>query len=379
MAQRSRRPGPYRSYLTLMLLGAAIGLILAVVGGFGFVILLGSIAPADRLPATSVAMGVDVGNLTPYEAAAAVAAAANRPITLRDGARTWSVSSVELGIGVDVEATAARAAETLNSGALARLGKMMSGVEFAPVYVIDREKAANTIAFMQDAINIKPNAINAGRSVNIGASAANIPDDPEALLNGAALDLVMEIVEPPRTVYTVQQGEELLLIAKKFNVDPEDIIRLNNLTDPDKIYPGQQLVIPAAGIWVPSEKDAPPAPTQQGKAIIVKLREQRIYAYENGRLVRSALTSTGKLGTETVVGDYKIYVKYPVTRMRGPDYDIPDVPWTMYFHQGYGIHGAYWHNTFGRPRSHGCVNLEVNEAKWFYDFAPVGTLVRVMA
>ncbi len=111
---------------------------------------------------------------------------------------------------------------------------------------------------------------------------------------------------------------------------------------------------------------------------MVSLLNQRIYAYQDGHLVHSTLMSSGKAGNETVQGDYHIYVKYVTTRMTGPDYDIPDVPWTMYFYKGYGIHGAYWHNDFGRTMSHGCVNLETSEAKWFYDFAPVGTLVRVL-
>ena len=79
-----------------------------------------------------------------------------------------------------------------------------------------------------------------------------------------------------------------------------------------------------------------------------------------------------------VLGDYNIYVKYEADDMRGPDYFLPQVPYTMYFYQGYGIHGTYWHNSFGRPMSHGCVNLPTPEAQWFFDFASVGTPVRVV-
>jgi lipoprotein-anchoring transpeptidase ErfK/SrfK len=72
-------------------------------------------------------------------------------------------------------------------------------------------------------------------------------------------------------------------------------------------------------------------------------------------------------------------VKYRATDMRGPDYYLPQVPWTMYFYQGYGIHGTYWHNNFGRRMSHGCVNLPIDQAEWFFNFASVGTPVRVVA
>jgi lipoprotein-anchoring transpeptidase ErfK/SrfK len=79
-----------------------------------------------------------------------------------------------------------------------------------------------------------------------------------------------------------------------------------------------------------------------------------------------------------VKGDYNIYVKYRTDDMSGPDYFLPDVPYTMYFYQGYGIHGTYWHNSFGRPMSHGCVNLPIDEAAWFFNWANEGTPVRVI-
>jgi lipoprotein-anchoring transpeptidase ErfK/SrfK len=59
-------------------------------------------------------------------------------------------------------------------------------------------------------------------------------------------------------------------------------------------------------------------------------------------------------------------------------YDLPGVPWTLYFTaQGAAIHGAYWHNEFGNPHSHGCVNLPPKEAKLMYDWAQLGTTVIV--
>ena len=218
-----------------------------------------------------------------------------------------------------------------------------------------------------------------GRTLDASATLHALPPDLATLMADGTVNLVMNVVQGPRTTYTVQKGEHLGLIAKKFNVAVSDIVALNNIKDPDAIDPGQTLIIPAAGVWVPTEKDAPPAPLASGKAIVVSLKNQCIYAYQDGHLVHSALMSSGLPGKETVQGDFHVYVKYASTRMSGPGYDIPDVPWTMYFYQGYGIHGAYWHNDFGIQMSHGCVNLDTSEAKWFYDFAPVGTLVRVLA
>ena len=63
--------------------------------------------------------------------------------------------------------------------------------------------------------------------------------------------------------------------------------------------------------------------------------------------------------------------------MSGPGYYLPNVEWVMYFYQGYGLHGTYWHSNFGQPMSHGCVNLTNDDARWFYEFASLGTPVHV--
>jgi lipoprotein-anchoring transpeptidase ErfK/SrfK len=124
---------------------------------------------------------------------------------------------------------------------------------------------------------------------------------------------------------------------------------------------------------------APAATISVGKQIIVDLSDSRIYAYENSRLVRSVLASTGLPATPTVKGSFTVQRKYPAQLMSGPGYYLPNVQWIMYFYAGYAVHGTYWHNNFGQPMSHGCVNLPNDEALWFYDWAPVGTPVTVQA
>jgi lipoprotein-anchoring transpeptidase ErfK/SrfK len=111
--------------------------------------------------------------------------------------------------------------------------------------------------------------------------------------------------------------------------------------------------------------------------IEVNLKTQRVIAWEGKRWVNAMIVSTGKSSTPTVTGVFDVYDRYAEARMQGDDYDIPDVPYVMYFHRGYGFHGAYWHNRFGTPVSHGCVNLAVDKAKWLYDFATIGTPVVV--
>jgi lipoprotein-anchoring transpeptidase ErfK/SrfK len=111
--------------------------------------------------------------------------------------------------------------------------------------------------------------------------------------------------------------------------------------------------------------------------IDVDLSNQRLVAYEGDTPVYWVTVSTGLPGTPTVTGQYRTYVKYPAQTMSGPGYYLPDVPYVMYFYQGYGIHGTYWHNNFGHPMSHGCVNTPTLDAQWLYNWADVGTLINV--
>lgn len=111
--------------------------------------------------------------------------------------------------------------------------------------------------------------------------------------------------------------------------------------------------------------------------IDVNLSQQMVYAYEGDTLVNSFLTSTGTWEHPTVTGQYNVYVKYSYTDMSGADYYLANVPNTMYFYDGYAIHGTYWHNNFGTPMSHGCVNLSIPDSAWVFQWASVGTLVNV--
>jgi hypothetical protein len=121
------------------------------------------------------------------------------------------------------------------------------------------------------------------------------------------------------------------------------------------------------------------------KTIIVDLSEQTLYAYEGEELFIKQSVSTGLDKTPTRVGEFKIFKKTPSRYMQGSSdgpedqfYDLPGVPWDLYFtHDGNVIHGAYWHNSFGRKWSHGCVNLPVDKSKELYEWAPVGTTVIV--
>ncbi len=114
-----------------------------------------------------------------------------------------------------------------------------------------------------------------------------------------------------------------------------------------------------------------------GHWILVDLSEQRLYAYEGDEMVNVFVVSTGVAATPTVTGSFRVYARYRYADMRGPGYYLPDVPYVMYFYKSYGIHGTYWHNNFGRPMSHGCVNMRIPDAEWLYNWSTYGTLVVV--
>jgi lipoprotein-anchoring transpeptidase ErfK/SrfK len=114
----------------------------------------------------------------------------------------------------------------------------------------------------------------------------------------------------------------------------------------------------------------PPLPGASGeKWIDVNLTEQQLTAYQGNTPVFQALVSTGLPGTPTLVGQFHIYWKLLAADMVGPGYNLPAVPYTMYFLRGYALHGTYWHHNFGHPMSHGCVNLRTEDAKWLFDWS----------
>ncbi len=137
---------------------------------------------------------------------------------------------------------------------------------------------------------------------------------------------------------------------------------------------------PTSAYVAPSAPPPPAVVSGNGRGvrwIDVNLSTQSLYAYEGDTLVNSFVVSTGTWMTPTVVGKYKIWIKLKTTNMSGPGYYLPNVPYVMYFYKGYGIHGTYWHNNFGTPMSHGCVNMRTSEAEWLFNWASEGTVVNV--
>lgn len=108
------------------------------------------------------------------------------------------------------------------------------------------------------------------------------------------------------------------------------------------------------------------------KWIEVILSEQKLRAWEGSRLFVETPISSGKSWTPTIKGEFRISSKFQYAKMSGgvpgtsSYYYLPNVPYIMYFRGDYSLHGTYWHNNFGHPMSHGCVNLPTTVAEKLY-------------
>lgn len=142
--------------------------------------------------------------------------------------------------------------------------------------------------------------------------------------------------------------------------------------------PSPSPVLPTAPPLPPSLTPAPLSVSSDDvRWIDVDLTHQLLTAYEGQKLVRITSVSTGLSHTPTPTGQYHIWIKLRYDDMSGPGYYLPNVPYVMYFHGGYGLHGTTWHANFGHPMSHGCINLPTSEAEWLFNWAQVGTMVNI--
>ena len=116
--------------------------------------------------------------------------------------------------------------------------------------------------------------------------------------------------------------------------------------------------------------------------VLINITLQYLWAYQGDQVLWQGYVSTGRTNFETPTGEFHVLSKLPSQTMEGviggEYYNVPDVPDVMYFTNfGHALHGTYWHNNFGTPMSHGCVNLPMDVAAWMYQWAPVGMRVEI--
>lgn len=126
--------------------------------------------------------------------------------------------------------------------------------------------------------------------------------------------------------------------------------------------------------WPLLEVWKPPEHTADERWIEVDLSQQLVVAHEGANPLRYFVVSSGLPRTPTVTGTFRIWAKTPVQDMEGGSraagdyYFLPDVRWVQYFYADYSFHGTYWHDNFGQPMSHGCVNMTNDDARWLFDW-----------
>lgn len=233
----------------------------------------------------------------------------------------------------------------------------------ATIFLAACAQAPNTSAAPTETAFVLPTVSQPASTIS---ATPNIVTVTPTAIPTATPTLVPTAIPTANGTFTVQAGETLGEIAAKFGIPFGYLAEENNIANPDLIYVGQVLIIP---IWPPIAK------TDDGKLIIVVLSEQKVYVYQEGILLKTFIVSTGVSQHPTVTGHFKIYVKYTSATMSGDGYYLTDVPWIMYFYQGYSFHGTYWHHNFGHPMSHGCVNMYTPDAEWLFNWAKVGTAV----
>ena len=133
---------------------------------------------------------------------------------------------------------------------------------------------------------------------------------------------------------------------------------------------GENLAVPRVDVRIARRVEKPAAVPEAERWIHIDLSEQTLVAYQGNKPVYATLVSSGRPGHDTPTGLFDVTRKYLTKVMNGHDdegpYSVQEVPWTMYFHGNYAVHGAYWHDVFGHTRSHGCVNVPPVDARWLF-------------
>jgi lipoprotein-anchoring transpeptidase ErfK/SrfK len=124
-----------------------------------------------------------------------------------------------------------------------------------------------------------------------------------------------------------------------------------------------------------------PNVTADERWVDINLTLQTLTAYEGNSPAFQTIISSGRPPYYTVTGEFRVYYRLEEQTMDGRrlgfDYVTEGVPHVQYFYGDFAIHGAYWHNDFGTPVSHGCVNVTPIDAEWLYNWMSYGTLVSV--
>lgn len=211
------------------------------------------------------------------------------------------------------------------------------------------------------------------------------PLTEEYVLNGITYQIFERgqlALEPDGEPYMTPVGK---ILAQKYKLDQEPVAQGDIPTYSEELFipPPEPTAEPSPE---PTEELGSGLATYQPGGpevwIDVNLTTQSMVVYQGDAPIIETFVSTGREGFATPPGSYRINAKIDVQDMEGvlggEYYNVPSVPWVMYFTDvGHAIHGAYWHDNFGSVMSHGCVNLPVDTAEYLYSITEVGTRVEI--
>ena len=173
----------------------------------------------------------------------------------------------------------------------------------------------------------------------------------------------------PVPTYVVQKGDSLTSIAAKFGLTVQYLVARNNICNPNMIFDGQVLTLQGD---IPEHTVA--WPTNTNRQILVVIKQQKIYVYDNNMLLNTFCVSTGLGDSATRTGKFHIISKIKQANMS----DHKEVAWVMYFYQKNAFRSADWDVTFGWPSTKGSIDMQPQDARWLYHWADQGTTVIIM-
>lgn len=306
----------------------------------------------------------------------AVAAEAGSGPDLDALAESLSTALVSSEGGIDVSADAVEIAATTTTKAAKAEAKSLNKLAKKAGFYADGDRVVDVSAEqIASWIDVEPDG-EGGFAVtandDAAASVQNIVDTLPGLVDREPTD-VTQIVN---TSGDVLQGDEGTDGWKLKSTDGVAAAFVDDLVKGDDATGEYSLDVEVVKADV----------TQLERRLVADLSDLKVYAYENGKVVKTFPMSPGKAGNETDQGNFTVYAKLDVQNMgnedtsKPPYYYTPNVKYVMYFNGSEGFHGTYWHNEFGiQPMSHGCVNLSESDAKWLFDWTPYGTEVQVRA
>ena len=178
-------------------------------------------------------------------------------------------------------------------------------------------------------------------------------------------------------------------MSKQGEINPDEITEEYNSEAKEANFNNKIVKIPETTVKTDPVLGETTESNTTDKRIEVDLTNQKTYAYEGNKLVYSFLISSGTWG-RTPTGDFKIWAKVKSQKMSGGSeelgtyYYLPNVQNVMFFYNdkyqkklGFSFHQAYWHNNFGVPMSHGCINMTTADSATLYNWAGIGTPVKI--